>query len=317
MYLPNVQAQISTNEYLLAEAQVYPAALTVHPHNKTMYLGNIKNGSIQCIQSDTTLYFKKPGEDGLISTLDLKIFLPKQELWVCNVDFGFSRFSSKKTYHSAQIKIFDLVLGHLKHEIHLPTFLEKFYLHCDLEIDAQGNAFLTDTQSSFIYQIDAKTKEINLWLNDDRFKKGIRSIACPPGQDKLIVFNAHTQKLYQITISSQKILEIALDSSQIPQKLEGIRAMGAQQFIVLADGQLAGIQFDKLYQKAKIQTFDFAPSANPRAINYPMTLSADQHYIYYIDGQRHNPILSNSTIAQSNKQTKSLTIKQLSLKSLE
>ncbi len=149
---------IATN----SEKDLIPEGIAVDLRNGTIYLTSIAKHKI--ISVDTTGKHKdfiSPGEQGFLEGLGMKVDVKRNLLWALSNKREGNIFTS-------QAHAFNLATA--KSEQHYSIKDTIPHLFNDLDIDAQGNIFLTDTYYGAVYFIDTRKRKLDLFLKNDLTK---------------------------------------------------------------------------------------------------------------------------------------------------
>lgn len=154
---------ISTN----SENDLIPEGIAVDPRNGTIYITSIaKHKIISIDRNGKHKDFIPSGEQGFLEGLGMKVDLKRNLLWVLSNRKQGDTFTS-------QAHAFNLT--NAKTEQHYSIKDTTPHLFNDLDIDALGNIFLTDTHHGAIYFIDTRKRKLDLFLKNDftKFPNGI------------------------------------------------------------------------------------------------------------------------------------------------
>ena len=165
--IERVKAPIGQSKvaFTLPEKELIPEGIAYDPPTGTFYLGSIYKRKILSISKDgKPRDFKANGQDGLWGVLGMKVDAGRRVLWVNSAagpeEKGFNGYSAVFKY--------DLVSGKLIKRYALENKPES-HLFNDVVVNAQGDAFITDSLSGAVYMIHHERDALELFLQPGRF----------------------------------------------------------------------------------------------------------------------------------------------------
>ncbi|WP_150612822.1 gluconolaconase [Pandoraea terrigena] len=151
--------------------QTYPESITWSAHQHRFMVGSVRHGTIGKVtpQGNYTPFIH---DDRLVSTLGLLVDDQRNVLWVTNSDPGAGERTSEATHGKlAAVATYDATTGKPLAYYDLSSIDPGAHLANDLALDANGNAYVTDSFSPVVYRIDAKG-QASIFAQDPRFKTG-------------------------------------------------------------------------------------------------------------------------------------------------
>ena len=154
---------ITTN----SESDLIPEGIAVDPRTAKMYVTSIAKHKILTIDANGKVSdFIRTNEQGFLEGLGMKVDTKRNLLWA---------LSNKKNgiWFTSQVHAFDLASSKAKHHYSIKDTIP--HLFNDLDIDDQGNIYLTDTHNSAVYFLDTRKRKLDLFLRDSltRYPNGI------------------------------------------------------------------------------------------------------------------------------------------------
>jgi sugar lactone lactonase YvrE len=189
-------------------------------------LGSLRDGSVVAVADDGTITpFIDVPEEGL-SSVGLHIDQNTNRLLVAYGNPAV--FSDPSAAGRAAIGIYDLETGEQLHFVDMSELYEGGHFANDLTVDADGNAYVTDTFSPVIYQVTPEG-EASVFIEDERlnFINGIDF--SPDGY--LLVSASADASLWKIPVD---------DPSAISQ-VELIQPFGADGMLLTPEGDLIAV----------------------------------------------------------------------------
>ena len=143
----------------------HPEGIEWDAANERFLTGSLTEGTIFEIADDgaVTPFIE---DENLTATIGIHIDEENERLLVCNSDPA--AFGDPSVTGIAQLGIFDLNTGELLHFLDLGALLPEGRHFCnDVTVDADGNAYVTDTFSPVIYQV-TPDGEVSVFVQDDQ-----------------------------------------------------------------------------------------------------------------------------------------------------
>lgn len=200
-------------------AQAYPESITWSAKQHVFMVGSVKHGTVGKISLDGK-YRPFIEDKRLVSTLGLLVDDRHNTLWVTNSDPGAGEHSDAATLGKlAAVATYDATTGKPRSYFDLSSIDPGAHLANDLVLDAQNNAYVTDSFAPVIYRIDTHG-HASVFAQDSRFKTGdgfnLNGIAMHP-DGYLIVGNYNSGELFRIDIKDPS----KIDRVELPEALKG------------------------------------------------------------------------------------------------
>ena len=147
---------------------LYPEGIDYNPNTDRFIVGSFRQGAVYEIDSKGG-YHQIIKDDRLHSVLAVRVDIKHNRLFVVNSDIGASIRSNPQGSRLASVIIYELSSGKEIHYVDLGGLLpNKKHLANDITLDAEGNAYVTDSFSPVIYKIDNNGKA-SIFLQNKRF----------------------------------------------------------------------------------------------------------------------------------------------------
>lgn len=226
----------SLESIAIQKPALYPEGIDYNPNTDKFIVGSFREGAVYEINPDGT-YQKLIDDNRLNSVLAVRVDVKRNRLLVVNADIGASiRSSSKGVKKTASLGIYELSSGKTIHFIDLGKLIpNQNHLANGMTLDADGNAYVTDSFSPVIYKIDTQGNA-SIFLKNDRFLgKGINLngiVFHPDGY--LIVVKKGEGVLFKVPINNPK----GFSEIKLPRKFiggDGLILANNEELIVIAN----------------------------------------------------------------------------------
>ncbi|UOQ74015.1 hypothetical protein [Hymenobacter cellulosilyticus] len=188
------------------QAALHPEGIQYDETSKRFLVSSRTKGQIGAVKDDST-YAVFADEPRLISTIGLNLDAGRQRLLVAISDNGANtaRSTPATLRQLAALAIFNTTSGALSSYINLGTLRPGMpHFANDIAVDAQGNAYITDSLSPIIYKVDAQGVA-SVFLENAQFSGGtgfgLNGIVFHP-DGYLLVAKANDGSLFKVPISN-------------------------------------------------------------------------------------------------------------------
>ena len=192
-------------------ARQYPEGIAYAPTLDRFLVSSLTQGKIGTVDQQGN-YADLIRDSLLIAAVGLKV--QNERLYVCHGDLGVStKTTTTSAMKTAGLYISDLKTGTAIRRVNLATLLPTANHYAnDLALDAQGNAYVTDSFSPVIYRVPADASlPATVLVNSTRFQGegfNLNGIVWHP-DNYLIVAKANEGKLFKVNLNqSNAITEV-------------------------------------------------------------------------------------------------------------
>jgi len=214
---------------------LYPETIEYNVDDGQFLLGSVREGAIYEVDQAgrASLLVDDPR---LCSVLGIAVDASRHRVWAVNSDLGASlKPSVAGPKKLAGVGVYDLSTGKALNYIDLAPLLDGPHLLNGVALDADGNAFVTDSFSPVIYKI-TRYGQPSVFIQDDRFSgKGINLngiIVHPDGF--LLVIKKSDGALYKVPLEQPgKFSKVLVHEAFIGG--DGIALVGKKDLIVVAN----------------------------------------------------------------------------------
>ena len=170
----------TTVAYTLRERDLAPEGITYDPADKSFYVSSISKHKIVRLAPDgSATDFKSSGQDGLGSTLGMKVDAKRRYLWVTSDLFDGDPKGSRFALHQ-----YDLNTGALRFKHAAANGAEGFLN--DVALNSKGEAFTTNTATGEVFRASPDRDGLELFLPRDSVGQA-NGIALSPDDKVLFV----------------------------------------------------------------------------------------------------------------------------------
>lgn len=222
---------------------LYPEGTAYDAAQGKFFVSSVIDGTIGTVDKQGK-YIKFYEDKSLRSTYGMKVDAKKNRLWVCVSDANYSQYSDSSTYKKlGRLIALDTKTGKNVADIDLAKLYNGKHFINDLTLDEAGNAYVTDSFSPVIYQVDANGKasvfaQNDLWKGEDIGLNGIVYNSA----GFLLVADGRAGAIYKVDIKNTK----AVTKVKIDQFLPGADGLLLQDNNTLVLIQNKGV--DKIFQ---------------------------------------------------------------------
>jgi sugar lactone lactonase YvrE len=193
-----------SNPIQVAKAGLFPEGIAFNSKSGKFLVGSFREGAVYEVAANgaASLFVSDPR---LNSVLGLCVDTQRNRLLIANSDIGSAqRPSPDGPSKLASLGIYDLTTGRPLNFINLGKVSSgKNHLANDLTLDAQGNAYITDSLSPVIYKVDVDGNA-SIFLESDRFRAegvGLNGIIFHP-EGFLIVTKKDDGALFKVPLEN-------------------------------------------------------------------------------------------------------------------
>lgn len=256
--------------------RLYPEGIAYSPQLGQFLVSSLTQGKIGTVDMNGT-YADFVSDPLLIGAVGLEVSNGK--LYVCNGDQGVSTKSTAQSPRmTAGLFIFDIATKRLDRQVNLATLTPAGQMHFanDVAVDAQGNAYVTDSFSPIIYKV-TPAGVASIFLTDPRFSNpgfGLNGIVFHPN-GYLLVANTGAARVYKVDLmNGNAISEVA----GIAVGGDGMQLIGNDLYIVNGGSQVSQFRSADNFQTTSLIKVDAAgymqATTNAEANGQMYTLNA-------------------------------------------
>jgi sugar lactone lactonase YvrE len=197
----------------------YPESVTWSAKQNRFFVSSVRHGTVGVVTPDGK-YTPFIADDRLVSTVGLLVDDERNTLWVTNSDPGAGERTNAATQGKlAGIATFDATTGKRLAYYDLGHLSEGTHLANDVALDADGNAYVTDSFAPVIYRI-TKAGEASIFAQSPLFKdsEGFNLNGIAYHRDGyLLVGKYNSGDLFRVNIADPARIERV----KLPQPLKG------------------------------------------------------------------------------------------------
>lgn len=199
--------------------QAYPESVAWSAKQHLFMVGSVRHGTVGKVTLDGH-YAVFIHDKRLVSTLGLLVDDRRNVLWVTNADPGAGDRTGDATRGKlAAVATYNATTGKPLAYYDLSSIDPGAHLANDLTLDADGNAYVTDSFAPVVYRIDTKG-QVSIFARDPRFKTGegfnLNGIAFHRG-GYLLIGNYNSGELFRVDVHDPSKIEPV----KLPEPLKG------------------------------------------------------------------------------------------------
>ena len=162
----------STLALMLSETDLIPEGIAYDPLDRVFFLSSLHKRKIVRVRLRTRRPpivedFVSEGQDGLFSTLGMKVDAARRILWVCSSAESFMKDYSEADAGKAALFKYDLKTRKLIRKYEVGP--NPRHLLNDLALNAEGDVFVTDTATGEIFTVRRDKDELEIFIPAGRF----------------------------------------------------------------------------------------------------------------------------------------------------
>jgi sugar lactone lactonase YvrE len=268
----------------VARAALFPEGIEHDPTSGAFLVGSFREGAVYAVAPDGSVTARVE-DDRLFSVLGLQVDLERHRLLVVNADLGVAvRRAPSGAGSVAGLGIYDLATGAPLHYVDLAALRpDARHLANAVAIDAEGNAYVTDSFSPIIYRVDLDGNA-TVFVEDPRLAgEGVNLngiVYHPDGY--LVVVNKRDGVLYRVPVTGPASLSaIALDDRMVG--ADGLVLASPTELVVIAN-RIPGTVTNAAYALRSDDGWHTASVTEQRPLGdvYPTTGATRDGVIYVV-----------------------------------
>jgi sugar lactone lactonase YvrE len=257
--------------FMLSETDLIPEGIAYDPRDKAFFLSSLHKRKIVRVRLRTRHRrpvvedFTYQAQDGLYSTLGMKVDAARRILWVCSSAESFMKDYSESDADKAALFKYDLNTRKLIRKYELGP--NPRHLLNDLAINAEGDVFVTDTATGEIFLVSQEKDELEIFIPSGRFESP-NGIAISNDGRKLYISDLPFG-VYVVDLKTKR-------SERLPQRV-GISPSGSDG-LYFYDNSLIGIINIVSERNARVARFYLDAASN--AVTHAAVLDCN-HPLYH------------------------------------
>ena len=168
-----IRPHASEVAFMLAEKDLIPEGIAYDPLDQVFFLSSLHKRKIVRVRPRTANQpaivedFTSQGQDGLYSTLGMKVDAERRVLWVCSSAESFMSAYSESDAGKAALFKYDLNTRRLIRKYEIGP--NPRHLLNDLALNAEGDVFITDIASGEIFTVLHDKDVLEVFIPSGRF----------------------------------------------------------------------------------------------------------------------------------------------------
>jgi hypothetical protein len=203
----------SQTAFIIPEPDLMPEGIAYDPKRRTFYLGSTYKSKIVSVDAaGRKADFTASGQDGLQSVLGMKVDAQRRLLWVCSNTWDGVAFVHK----------YNLDSGRLLRKYTLDDKPNRHLVN-DITFNRRGDAYVTDSLGSAVYEIPADAHELRLLF---RLEAGVYPNGIALSEDGKRLFVATLAGITLFDIGTKRQSELAHSENIALTGVDGLYLFG-------------------------------------------------------------------------------------------
>jgi hypothetical protein len=255
--------------FTIQEKDLVPEGITYDPVTHQFFISSINKKKVVAIDEKGIVRdFLRPGQDGILQTLGMKVDAQKRRFWVVSND-GSASF----------VHVFDIASGGLIKKFRLEK--DSVHLFNDIALTGNGDAFITDTYSDVIYTVPADLTGLSPFIESDAMLKWANGLTVSP--DNKILYVATGGGIIMINIKTLAVKPIVNPGNISTSGIDGLVFYGGSLIGVVNskddDSEMYIAKYKLSPDLEEITGMSIIDKGNP-VFNLPTTCVIAEDYLY-------------------------------------
>ncbi len=283
----NFPKPFSAPKLAVADPQLFPETAVFDPQRRRLLIGSVRQGAVYTVAPDGATEVLVDDER-LCSVLGIAIDESRRRLFVLSNELGVGVRSCAKGPHAAAgVGIYDADTGAALHYVDLRSISGSERLLANaVALDVDGNAYVSDSFASCIYQIPVRGSP-RVWHSDPVFSGpgiGLNGIVVHP-DGYLLVVKKNDGKLFRIPLDApRRMTEVVLPQSLIGG--DGLLLTDRGQLVVIAN-EVPPVRTNTAFVLTSDDAWQHAAVREQRSLppSYPTVPVAIDGALFYLHTQ--------------------------------
>lgn len=245
-----VSAELPPERILLARQDLAPEGIEYDVQGGRFLISSMAEGTVFEVAEDGSLTPFIEDQD-LIASVGLEIDETQQRLLVVNADLNINLDSAVQDQGAALLGSYDLTTGERLFMADLDDLVSGYnHFANDVALDAEGNAYVTDSLAPVIYQV-TPTGEASVWLEDERLLiEGFGGNGLVYHPDGYLLVGVSGVALYKIPLDDPS----TLSPVETPETIaaDGMLLNEQGELIVVSDGSILTLSSPDEWASAQV-----------------------------------------------------------------
>jgi sugar lactone lactonase YvrE len=232
---PVLSFELDASALTVRKPAIYPETIAYDPHSDTFLLGSFREGAVYRVAADGSAE-RLIDDARLCSVLGIALDVPRGRLWLVSSDLGAStKPCVAGPKRAALVAVYDLATGAPLQYVDIATLAVGPHLLNGIALDADGNAYVSDSFSPNLYKVDAQGRA-SLFLQSERFAgEGINlngMVVHPDGY--LLLVKKSDGALFKVPLGDPaRFSEVRLEKPLVA--ADGLTLIGKRDLLVIAN----------------------------------------------------------------------------------
>jgi sugar lactone lactonase YvrE len=205
--------------FTLREPDLFPEGIACDPRDGTLYVSSVLKRKVVRVRPDGRVEdFIRPGQDGLLGTLGLKVDVRRGLLWVAASGWPANAGEANQS----GLWAFDLASGRLAHRWLLPD--STSHTLNDLVLDRAGNVYVTGSGDGALYRARGPGGELETFLPPGTFRAPNGIAVSPDGRTLYVATSA--RGVVAVDLRTKDVAGVAVPAGVVTSGIDGLYARG-------------------------------------------------------------------------------------------
>ncbi|HEY3430567.1 MAG TPA: hypothetical protein VGK39_07820 [Cyclobacteriaceae bacterium] len=207
----------SSTAFTLTDRTLHPESIASGEKENAYYVSSVHKRKILKVDAGKVADFTTSAQDGITSLLGIKVDKVKKVLWACSSPM--QEMENFDTLSRSAVFKYDLKSGKLLGKF-TPDASVKNSVFGDLILNKKGEAFISDTQSNTVFQVNEATQKLEPYFTSDQFWN-IQGIAFSVDERYLFIAD-YIKGLFRLDTQTKGLIQITREPMVSLKSIDGL-----------------------------------------------------------------------------------------------